>query len=207
MSQNETNPSNVLELADEVASRRETDHAVTPLFLNRWSPRSFADTPVAEETLLTVLEAGRWSPSSNNLQPWRFIVAKTPEQLELFQSFIVPGNRAWTDRAPVLLLLASNPLRDNGEPNGSHAFDTGAAWASIALQAQALGLIAHAVGGFDRAKAKETLELPDGLELHAVVALGYRGGLETLDPKFHEREVPSGRRPLQESLIEAKAKG
>ncbi|MFB9330387.1 nitroreductase family protein [Paenibacillus aurantiacus] len=206
MSQTETKNSNVLEVTDEVAAHRHADHAVTPLFLNRWSPRSYADTPVAEETLLTVLEAGRWSPSSNNLQPWRFIVAKTQEQLELFQSFILPGNRAWTDRAPVLLLLASNPLRDNGEPNGAHAFDTGAAWASIALQAQALGLIAHGVGGFDRAKAREVLDLPEGLELHAVVALGYRGGLDTLEEKFHEREVPNGRRPLSESIIEAKAK-
>ncbi|MBB3114582.1 nitroreductase [Paenibacillus phyllosphaerae] len=196
----------LFELTEEVKAHRQPEHPVNSLFVNRWSPRSFASTPVAEDTLETILEAARWAPSALNLQPWRFIVAKDQQQLDLFKEFILPGNRGWTDHAPVLLLIASHPLRDSGEPNGAHAFDAGAAWMSLALQARALGLVTHAAGGFDRTKAREVLEIPAELELHAVIALGYQGGLDTLDEKFHARELPSGRRPIAESVIEAKAK-
>ncbi|AJY73655.1 nitroreductase family protein [Paenibacillus beijingensis] len=195
-----------LELAEEVRAHRSADHPVSPQFISRWSARSYSDQPVSDDTLHTVLEAARWAPSSSNLQPWRFIVAKTDEQLELFRSFILPGNRIWADKAPVFILLASSKLNDKGEPNGAHAFDTGAAWGTLALQAHLLGLSTRAIGGFDRAKAREVLDVPDELELLAVVALGYRGGLESLDERFHDREKPSPRRNLSESIIEAKAR-
>ncbi|MFH5181627.1 nitroreductase family protein [Paenibacillus sp. TAB 01] len=148
------------------------------------------------------MEAARWAPSSSNLQPWRFIVAKTEEQKLKFQEFIKPNNRLWTDRAPVLALIASHKLRQDGQPNGAHAFDTGAAWASIALQAHLLGLATRAVGGYDKDKARQVLNVPDEYELHAVIALGYRGSRDALPEELREREEPNGRRPLTDSIIE-----
>ncbi|TBL75269.1 nitroreductase family protein [Paenibacillus thalictri] len=190
------------QVSTEVEAFRRPDYPVSPLFINRWSQRAYTDKAVDEETLNAVLEAGRWAPSASNLQPWRFIVAKTPEQREKFGQFINPNNRTWADHAPVLILLASNKLRADGELNGAHAFDTGAAWASIALQAKLLGLSTRAMGGFDRAKAREVLQVPDEVELHAVVALGYPGDKEQLPEALREREQPNGRRPLAESVIE-----
>ena len=52
-----------------------TGRPVHELIRARWSPRAFADRPVATDTILVVLEAGRWAASSNNAQPWRWIVA------------------------------------------------------------------------------------------------------------------------------------
>ncbi|MGA1689896.1 MAG: nitroreductase family protein, partial [Candidatus Nanopelagicaceae bacterium] len=41
-----------------------------PLLQERWSPRSFDENiRISSEDLLAILEAGRWSPSSNNFQP------------------------------------------------------------------------------------------------------------------------------------------
>ncbi|MFK7692391.1 nitroreductase family protein [Paenibacillus sp. HJGM_3] len=189
-------------LLEEVQAHRHADYPVSPWILNRWSSRSFSDRAVSDEALHTVLEAARWAPSSSNLQPWRFVVARTREERERFQAFIRPTNRLWTDRAPVLILLASHKLNANGEPNGAHAFDTGAAWGILALQAALLGLSTRAVGGFDREIARRILHVPDDVELHAVVALGYRGEKETLHESFRDREVPNSRRPLADSLIE-----
>ncbi|MCH7957855.1 MAG: nitroreductase family protein, partial [Proteobacteria bacterium] len=45
------------------------DHPVHDLIRQRWSPRVFSDRPVEAATLLTVLEAARWAPSSYNEQP------------------------------------------------------------------------------------------------------------------------------------------
>ncbi|MNJ59383.1 NADH dehydrogenase [compost metagenome] len=169
--------------------------------MNRWSSRAFAAQSVEEATLLTVLEAARWAPSSNNLQPWRFIVAHDSETLKVFHEFIVPGNREWADQAPVLILILSAAVQEDGKLNGAHAFDTGAAWSAIALQASLLGLNTRAIGGYDRVKARELLSIPADYELHAVIALGYPGSVELLPDKFKEKNVPSGRRSLRESII------
>ncbi|MFC4104271.1 nitroreductase family protein [Paenibacillus xanthanilyticus] len=185
----------------EVAEHRKPDYPVHPLILNRWSPRAYANTPVTDETLFTILEAARWAPSSSNEQPWRFYVARTEAEHETFRAFIKPANRLWTDHAPVLVLIVSAKEKANGDPNGAHAFDAGAAWAILALQARLLGLSTRAVGGYDRALAREALQVPDDLELHAIIALGYRGDAEQLEPSQKEREKPNSRRPLQESLL------
>jgi nitroreductase len=45
----------------------------------RRSDRKFLKDSVAEESLLNILEAGRWAPSAGNCQPWRFIIITDPE--------------------------------------------------------------------------------------------------------------------------------
>lgn len=194
------------ELTKEVQANRKTEYPVAPLFLNRWSPRSFSDRKVSDQDLYTVLEAAHWAPSSFNDQPWRFIIAKTEEQLKGFHQFLNEFNRSWAAKAPVLVLLASQKSRDNGDPNPAHSFDTGTAWGFMALQAALLGLSTHAIGGFDKEKARALLNVPDDFELHAVIAIGYRGDRNQLPEGLREREVPNTRRPLKELIFEGKVK-
>jgi nitroreductase len=40
----------------------------------RKSIRRFKQTPVPDEDIRKILDAGRWAPSANNTQPWSFIV-------------------------------------------------------------------------------------------------------------------------------------
>jgi nitroreductase len=196
-----------LQYEEEVTANRKPDYPIHPLILNRWSPRSYAqDVPLDEETLFTVLEAARWAPSGGNQQPWRFYVARSSEERELFQQFIRPRNRLWTVKAPVLILIGSVTRRNSGEPLNSHAFDAGAAWASLAFQARLLGLSTRAVGGFDQSSARELLQVPEEIELHAIIALGYRDHKEALDHEFQEQEQPNNRRPLAESILPIKLK-
>ncbi|MGG4047009.1 nitroreductase family protein [Paenibacillus favisporus] len=194
----------VNEILPEVQGQRKSEYPVSPLFLNRWSTRAFSTRKVSDQDLYTVLDAAHWAPSSYNDQPWRFIVAKTEEQLSTFHSFLNEFNLTWASSAPVLIVVASDKLRENGDPNGAHAFDAGAAWASLAIQATILGLHTHAIGGFDRNKAREILNVPDHLELHAVIALGYLGDKSVLPEAIQQREVPNDRRPLNELVFEGK---
>lgn len=191
-------------LYNEVKEFRKAEHSVNPLFLNRWSPRAFSDRKVSDEDLYSVLEAAHWAPSSYNDQPWRFIVAKTSEQLTTFHQFLHPFNRTWAENAPVLVLVASNKQRENGDPNGAHAFDTGAAWGYLAIQATLLGLVTHAIGGFDREEARRLLNIPQNFDLHAVIAIGYQGEKEILDENLQKRENPNTRKPLKELVFEGK---
>ncbi|MCZ8516215.1 nitroreductase family protein [Paenibacillus filicis] len=192
------------QVSAEVKPFRKHEYDLNPLFLNRWSPRSYSERKVSDADLFAVLEAAHWAPSSFNDQPWRFFVAKTDEQLRLYHEFLNDFNRSWASKAPVLVVIASDKLRDNGDPNGAHAFDAGTAWGYLALQAKLLGLVTHAIGGFDREKARRLLNVPDRFELHAVVALGYQGEKGVLPEGLQEREVPNGRRSLHELVIEGK---
>lgn len=194
----------VNEILPEVQGQRKSEYPVSPLFLNRWSTRAFSARKVSDQDLYTILEAAHWAPSSYNDQPWRFIVAKTDEQLSKFHSFLNEFNLTWASSAPILIVVASDKLRENGDPNGAHAFDAGAAWASLAIQATILGLHTHAIGGFDRNKAREILNVPDHIELHAVIALGYLGDKSVLPEAIQQREVPNDRRPLNELVFEGK---
>lgn len=178
---------------------RQVDYPIDRLFLERWSPRSFSSKEVDEETLSSLFEAARWSPSAMNAQPWRFIVARTEEDLARFHSFILEGNRQWCEKAPVLALIISDK-----EAGASHAFDTGAAWLALALQAKMKGLITHPMSGMKKDKAREVLHIPEQFDIHAVVAIGYQDEKEKLPPAFQEREQPSPRRPISESVMEGK---
>lgn len=187
----------------EVEKIRQPEYPVHAHFVNRWSSRAFDARPVADEVFYTVLEAARWAPSSGNGQPWRFIVARTEEERRRFATFIRPANREWSDQAPALILLISYTLNANGAPSGSHAFDAGTAWGTIASQAALLGLNTRAIGGFDRDLARETLNIPAEYDLHAVITLGYPGDKSTLPEALQERELPTGRRSLNELVHEA----
>ena len=55
---------------------RTADYPIDPIFLNRWSPRSFTGETISDADLALLFEAARWAPSSSNIQPWRFLYAK-----------------------------------------------------------------------------------------------------------------------------------
>lgn len=189
-------------LTPEAASFRKPEHEVLPLFLNRWSPRSFQDKPVPDELVLQAFEAARWAPSSGNGQPWRYVIARTQEDREKFLTFVNESNVEWCRKAPVLAVVFAGQVTPHGNVNRWGGFDAGASWGYLALHATALGLHAHAMGGFDKEKAKATLQAPDDYEAMAVIALGYRGDKDQLSERNREREQPSSRKPLADTLFE-----
>ncbi|WP_077623713.1 nitroreductase family protein [Sediminibacillus massiliensis] len=185
-----------------VQELRKPAYDIDPVYIQRWSPRSFQDKEVQEDTLFSLFEAARWAPSALNIQPWRFILARTKEDKERFQSFIMEGNRTWAEKAPVLFLIISRKTDDKIGDNVSHAFDAGTAWGYLSLEAARKGLITHPMGGFHKDMAREVLNIPDDYALHAVVAVGYQGEKQALPEKLQQREQPSDRRSLKESVFE-----
>jgi nitroreductase len=191
------------QLHEDVKSFRQADHAIGATFLNRWSPRAFSSQPVEEEKLMQILEAARWAASSYNEQPWRFLLARTPQDIAKFLDILVPQNQAWAKDAPVLLfVVAKKTFSHNGQPNIVHQYDCGTASGYMAFEAERVGLIVHGMAGFDADKARTVLNVPDDFEVMAVYAIGYHGDKSQLPEQMQTMEVPSGRRPLQESIFE-----
>jgi nitroreductase len=184
-------------------STRSPDAEVDAAFVQRWSPRSLSAEPLALGQVRSLFEAARWAPSASNLQPWLFVYADDEETLALSRPILRDGNRRWADRAPLLIFVFArrfNPA--TGEPNRLAAFDTGAAWMSLALQAQKLGLVAHAMGGIHPERAYAILGVPgDEYESLCAVAVGARAEPDTLPDDLRAREVPSTRRPAGEFAL------
>jgi nitroreductase len=181
----------------------DTLPGVDELFRARWSPRSFSSRTVSNEDLETILDAARWAASSFNEQPWRFVVATKadPEAYNAMLSVLVSFNQEWAKSAPVLILTAAlKNFSHNGKPNHHALHDTGAALAHMMLQATALGLHAHAMAGFDHAKAYETLGIPAEFELGAAVAIGYLASPDLLpNDQMKQQELAArSRKPLSE---------
>ncbi|MGL4236035.1 nitroreductase family protein [Tabrizicola sp.] len=183
---------------------RQPDHPVAPQFPARWSPRSFTDQTLTKADVMSLLEAARWAPSASNLQPWRFVWALRGEpEFAAILGCLTGNNPLWAGRAAALIAVASKdriPGRDGAEQvNRTAGFDTGAAWMSLALQAQAMGLVTHAMGGFGVDDLARVVALPGGHTLQAVVAVGHQGAAEALPETLRPREVPNRRQPLAET--------
>ncbi len=193
-----------------MSSVRQPGYPIDAVFTDRWSPRAFTGEPIDEPTLLSFLEAARWAPSAFNAQPWRFVYGRrdTPAWTPIFES-LVEFNRGWAQRASALVAVISArqwvpPGKSAPEPIKTHAFDTGAAWASLALEATKAGWYTHGMAGFDADALRARLQVPDTHQIEAVVAIGRLGDKSVLPEGLQARELPSQRRPLAEIAAEGR---
>jgi len=178
--------------------------AIHEIISNRWSPRSFDPTKsIDEQTLTALFEAARWAPSCFNDQPWRFVVCRKQEGETAWNNLLNclgEKNQMWAKNAPVLVLsVAMHNFGHNDKPNRWAPFDTGAACINLCLQATALGLISHQMGGFDADQTKQLFKLPDTCTPMSVIAIGYQAELEHLTDDLKNIELRErSRKPLRE---------
>lgn len=157
----------------------------------RWSPRSFSETPVEPEKLQSLFEAARWSASAMNEQPWRFIlgIKGDPTWDKLFDC-MVEWNQKWAVHAPVLLMAISKDFyTDSGKKNDYSAYDTGQSMAQLSIQAVSLGVYVHQMAGFSAEKAIKHFSIPEGYTPLTLAAIGYPGDPEILTEPYKSRET------------------
>lgn len=175
-----------------------------PLLAGRRSSRAFdARRALDPGALDALLEAARWAPSAGNSQPWRFGVGRRGEPpYEALLEALYPGNRVWAGDAGALMLVASETVDSSGGPRPHAGYDTGQAVAHLTVQAQALGLSVHQMGGFDPDRASRAFTLPEHVVPLVVVAIGHHDPDRELPEPFASREqAPRVRRPLDELVL------
>lgn len=176
-----------------------TSTAIHPLLAGRWSPISF--DPAAElddQALAALAEAARWAPSCYGAEPWAFVLCPRQDQdaWDRALACLAAPNQAWARDASLLCFAAAaTHFPHNGKPNRHHLYDTGAAALSLVLQAEALGLRAHQMGGFDAAAAAEAFGVPASHVPIAAIAVGRQAAAAALaDERMREREGAERRR-------------
>ena len=178
----------------------ETKVGVHSLIENRRSPRAFdRERKISSEMLTNLLEAARWAPSANNIQPWRFIVGQKGDAThQKIASALSEGNRIWAEHAPILILAVTQEEGERGK-QGYAWHDLGLATTQMILQASAMELYAHVMAGFSKDEARSTFSIPAEYAPLTVIAIGYLGEVENLPEKLQTREkAPRIRKPLEE---------
>ncbi len=187
-----------------------TQVAIADLIAQRWSPRAIdPDQPVSRDQLLALLEAARWAPSCFGDQPWRYLVwdrFRDPAGWRQAFDCLAEGNQLWVKNAPILLLAVAAPnFGHNDQPNRWAQYDTGAASENLCLQATALGLVVHQMGGFDPEAAKARFNIPADHVGMAMIAVGHPGAIELLPQALAEKEqAPRSRKPLAQLAFEGR---
>lgn len=181
------------------------DHPIHELLSRRWSPYAFSDRPVSKEDLQSLFEAARWSASSYNEQPWRYILATKadPEEFARLLACLVEGNQAWAKNAPVIGIgCVSLNFARNGKPNAAAIHDLGLASGNLTFEATARGLYVHQMIGILPDEVRETYQVPEGVQPYTGLAIGYAADPSTLPENLRERDVaPRPRKPLSEIVF------
>ncbi len=181
-----------------------TNFDIHPILKKRWSPRSFKDQKVDKESLQRIFEAARWTPSSSNDQPWRFIVGiKGDKTWDMIMETLVDFNQKWAKLAPVLVLSIGKKISDkNGKPSRTFMYDVGQSVAHITFQAMYEGLFVHQMGGFSAQKAAELFNIPEDYQAITAFTIGLKGEPELLEENFADMEKSERiRRPAADSVF------
>ena len=151
---------------------------------SRRSIRSYKEASPDEETLNTILEAGRLAPSWGNTQTWRFIVIRDQSiKLQLVENVLRLGNRgtAAVIKAPIVIAACAELNRAgfrDGAPSTDKGgywfmFDAGLALENMVLAAHSFGLGTLFIGGMNAKKAESILGVPEGYAVVILMVLGY----------------------------------
>ncbi len=143
---------------------------VRPLLRTR-QVREFTDEPVSEADLAALADVARWSGSSENSQPWRFIVVRETATIRGIADLGMPLTRSLRSAmAAIAIVMPEEPSRAV-----THAYDEGRAAERILIGATMLGLgagIAWIQAGA-RDAVKALLDVPADRRVRTVVAIGH----------------------------------
>ncbi len=162
---------------------------VLDVIFGRRSVREYLDRPVPDELLEKILLAGIWAPSGLNNQPWRFAIIR--DRSVKSQVARLTRYAAIIERAPVIIPVFIDRESMYNEVKDYQAI--GACIENMLLAIHSLGLGAVWLGEIlkNAEKVRDILDLPETLELMAVIALGYPA----------HRKQKSSRKPLEEFIL------
>ena len=152
----------------------------------RRSIRSFdCSTPVSDEDVARILEAGRLAPSWKNDQPWRFVVVRSAELRSKIADTLPEGNPARTAVASASVVLVLLGVPGEGAIHQGKPFylvDCGIAGENMYLELVELGLAAVWVSLLDGPAVCRLLGAPADYECVAVLPIGYAAEGEYAKP-------------------------
>ncbi|MFX0200712.1 MAG: nitroreductase family protein [Candidatus Hodarchaeota archaeon] len=134
--------------------------------IKRRSIRKYNTKPVSEDLIMQVLEAGRWAPSSDNSQPWEFIVIKDQNTRNRLSELSFWGR--FLALAPVAIAIVTDPHKSS-----THIIDGACAAQNMMLAAWELGLGTCWIANLNTNETKRILGVPKELYVITITPLGF----------------------------------
>lgn len=133
--------------------------------------RQFTDEPVTAAELDAIADVGRWSGSSRNGQPWRFVVVRDVSIVRALAGADMPHSRALVTAMGAVAIV----VPAGGDGAVSHAYDEGRAAERMLIGATELGLAGGLlwVSPAGRQAVHQALGIPDGWAVRSVLAVGH----------------------------------
>lgn len=177
-----------------------TAHPIMEAMAKRHSPRAYDGEALTPAQLASILEAGRWSASCFNEQPWNFVVARCDETEAFARLLGLLGafNQAWAkDAGALVITVARKVFTANGNPNAVAMYDLGQAAAMMTLQASSMGLACRQMRGFDVERARAELGVPENHDPVSAIAIGNPASPSILSEDLQAKEaMPRVRKPI-----------
>ncbi len=151
-----------------------TEAPILDILQKRWSSLAFDPRPLGKETIASLFEAVRWTPSCYGDQPWAYVYAEKGDPMrEAMEGLLMEGN-SWAKNAGLLIVgFGRRTLRRNEKPNDYHLYDLGAATMQLVLEATSRRLCTHQMGGFQKEKANTLLDVPEIYVPGSMIAVGH----------------------------------
>lgn len=161
----------------------------------RRSVRSFLDKDVSKTQVERIFECGTLAPSAGNIQPWEFIIVRSPERKRALARAAL--GQEFIEEAPVVIVVVADQARSAKiyGRRGAELFsiqDTAAAIQNMLLAAHSMGLGTCWVGAFDEDEVSKIVKVGAYLKPVAIIPIGY--------PKYYPE--PIGRRPISKVMHE-----
>lgn len=179
--------------------------SLLPVISTRRSLRAFDPTAeLSDDDLSLLLEAARWAPSAMNRQPWRFLVARRgSEAFTALHDALAAGNQVWADKAAALVVALVDVEDESAPADAGRAYEVGLAVGQLGVQAEAMGLVTHQMGGFSAERVSSAFAIPGRYRPMVVIAVGVAGGHASLPEHLRVRETaPRTRKDLGEIAFE-----
>lgn len=164
---------------------------VRPLLRTR-QYRQFTQDPVSDDDLRALAQVARWSGSSRNSQPWRFLTVRDVELIRRIADIGLPQTRALHSATAALAIT----LPDEQTQKTSLAYDDGRVAERVLIAATMLGLGAGItwVRPDVRGQVARLLKVPEGRYVRTIMAIGHPSA-EARRPRLAPGEA---RLPLDE---------
>lgn len=173
----------MMQKSSEIADSNESDFF--QVVRNRRSIREYKNIDIPDADIMKMIEAARLAPSTNNTQPWRYLIVKEPETIKLLS--LVAGRQGFIAKAKAVVMALAN--RESSccpnNPSMWYVQDTMIATEHLVLAATALGYGSCWVAMLDSRNTddvgvvKAALRIPDNVDIVALVTLGIPNGEPT----------------------------
>lgn len=160
---------------------------ILDMIKSRRSVKSFVPKFVSCENVMKVVEAGRYAPSSGNIQNWKFIIILDPVVKEKLAEACYDQYEISAAGAFIVVCAEVEKAERYYGLRGERLYsiqNCAAAIQNMLLEAHSLGLATCWIGAFDEDMVKSLLNIPEEVRPQAIIPLGYAKEIPQMPPKY-----------------------